>query len=105
MKKNKEKTKQKTDKKQKKEKKQIIYRTKEERQLKVKEILNQLSKFDLNIKYEPIKKLYKLFKEYINEDRRIEVNIQFPEIDRRIKGLLAISVREDTWVNLKHEKF
>lgn len=105
MKKNKEKTKQKTDKKQKKEKKQIIYRTKEERQLKVKEILNQLSKFDLNIKYEPIKKLYKLFKEYINEDRRIEVNIPFPEIDRRIKGLLAISVREDTWVNLKHEKF
>ena len=68
MKKNKEKTKQKTDKKQKKEKKQIIYRTKEERQLEVKEILNQLSKFDLNIKYEPIKKLYKLFKEYINED-------------------------------------
>jgi hypothetical protein len=105
MKKNKEKTKQKTDKKQKKEKKQIIYRTKEERQLEVKEILNQLSKFDLNIKYEPIKKLYKLFKEYINEDRRIEVNIPFPEIDRRIKGLLAISVREDTWVNLKHEKF
>ena len=47
MKKNKEKTKQKTDKKQKKEKKQIIYRTKEERQLEVKEILNQLSKFDL----------------------------------------------------------
>ena len=105
MKKNKEKTKQKTDKKQKKEKKQIIYRTKEERQLEVKEILNQLSKFDLNIKYEPIKKLYKLFKEYIHEDRRIEVNIPFPEIDRRIKGLLAISVREDTWVNLKHEKF
>lgn len=105
MKKNKEKTKQKTDKKQKKGKKQIIYRTKEERQLEVKEILNQLSKFDLNIKYEPIKKLYKLFKEYINEDRRIEVNIPFPEIDRRIKGLLAISVREDTWVNLKHEKF
>jgi len=92
-------------KKEKKQKKKIVYRTKEERQGEVKEILNQLSKFDLNIKYEPIKKLYKLFKEYINEDRRIEVNIPFPEIDRRIKGLLAISVREDTWVNLKHEKF
>tara|TARA_X000000368_G_scaffold419065_1_gene421980 strand:+ start:2633 stop:2962 length:330 start_codon:yes stop_codon:yes gene_type:complete len=92
-------------KKEKKQKKKIVYRTKEERQGEVKEILNQLSKFDLNIKYEPIKKLYKLFKEYINEDRRIEVNIPFPEIDRRIKGLLAISVREDTWVNLKHENF
>ena len=98
----------KTDKKQKKdkkEKKKIVYRTKEERQEEVKEILNQLSKFDLNLKYEPIKKLYKLFKEYINEDRRIEVNIPFPEIDRRIKGLLAISIKEDTYVNLKYEKF
>lgn len=97
--------KQKKDKKEKKEKKKIVYRTKEERQEEVKEILNQLSKFDLNLKYEPIKKLYKLFKEYINEDRRIEVNIPFPEIDRRIKGLLAISVRENTLINLKHEKF
>lgn len=101
-KKQKKEKKQKTNKKQ---KKQIIYRTKEERQEEVKEILNQLSKFDLNLKYEPIKKLYKLFKEYINEDRRIEVNIPFPEIDRRIKGLLAISVRENTLINLKHEKF
>ena len=98
----------KTDKKlktDKKKKKQIVYRTKEERQEEVKQILNQLSKFDLNVKYEPIKKLYKLFKEYINEDRRIEVNIPFPEIDRRIKGLLAISIKEDTYVNLKYEKF
>ena len=47
-------------KKAKKQKKQIVYRTKEERQGEVKEILNQLSKFDLNIKYEPIKKLYTL---------------------------------------------
>lgn len=88
-----------------KQKNKIVYRTKKERQGEVKVILNQLSKFDLNIKYEPIKKLYKLFKEYINEDRRLEVNIPFPEINRRIKGLLAISVRENTWIKLKHEKF
>ena len=88
-----------------KQKKKIVYRTKKERQGEVKVILNQLSKFDLNIKYEPIKKLYKLFKEYINEDRRLEVNIPFPEINRRIKGLLAIRVNENVWVNLKHEKF
>ena len=86
-------------------KSKIVYRTKEQRQKEVKEILNQLSKFDLNVKYEPIKKLYKLFKEYINEDRRMEVNIPFPEIDRRIKGLLAISVNEQVWINLKNEKF
>lgn len=89
----------------KKEKKKIVYRTKGQRQTEVKEVLNQLNEFDLNIKYEPIKKLYTLFKEYINEDKRIEINIPFPEINRRIKGLLAISVNENVWIKLKHEKF
>jgi len=86
-------------------KKEIVYRTKEERQNEVKEILNKLSEFDLNMTYEPIKKLYQKFKEYIQEGNRIEVNIPFPEINRRIKGILAISVREEVWVNLKNEKF
>jgi hypothetical protein len=86
-------------------KKQIIYRTKEERQNEVKEILSKLSEFDLNLNYEPIKKLYQKFKEYIQDGNRIEVNIPFPEINRRIKGILAISVREEVWINLKNEKF
>jgi len=92
-------------KKKKREKKKTIYRTKEQRQEEVKEVLNQLNDFDLNIKYEPIKKLYTLFKEYINEDKRIEINIPFPEINRRIKGLLAISINENVWIKLKHEEF
>ena len=91
--------------KEKKVKKEIVYITKEQRQEEVKEILKQLSSFQLTITYEPIKKLYGLFQEYIKENKRIEVNIPFPEIDRRIKGLLAISVNEEVWVNLKHEKF
>ena len=95
----------KKDRKPKRQKKEIVYRTKEERQNKVKEILSQLSNFDLNIKYEPIKKLYAKFKEYIQEGNRSEVNIPFPEINRRIKGVLAISVREEVWINLKNEKF
>ena len=33
----------------------------------------QLSDFNLNPKYEPIKKLYMLFKEYINEDGHFAV--------------------------------
>ena len=92
-------------KKEKREKKKTVYRTKEQRQEEVKKVLKQLSKFDLNIKYEPIKKLYILFKEYIQDDKRIEINIPFPEINRRIKGLLAISVNEEVCINLKHEKF
>lgn len=84
-------------------KREIQYRTKEQRQEQVKEVLNKLSEFDLNITYEPVKKLYNLFKEYIQDDRRIEVNIPFPEIKRRIKGLLAISINEETWISLQKE--
>lgn len=84
-------------------KKEIQYRTKEQRQEQVKEVLNKLTEFDINITYEPVKKLYSLFKEYIQEDRRIEVNIPFPEIKRRIKGLLAISINEETWISLQNE--
>ena len=89
--------------KKKKVKKEIIYRTKEERQKEVKTILEQLSKLDLDSKYEPIKKLYGLFKTYIAEGNRIIVNIPFPEIKRRIKGLLAVSINEEVWLKLKKE--
>ena len=89
----------------KKQKKVIEYRTREERQQEVKNILEQLSEFQLNLTYEPVKKLYLKFKEYINEGERITVNIPFPEINRRIKGILAISKREDVTIALLNEKF
>jgi len=89
--------------KRKKVKKEIVYRTKEERQKEVKTILEQLSEFDLDSKYEPIKKLYCLFKNYIAEGSRIIVNIPFPEIKRRIKGLLATSINEEVWLKLEKE--
>ena len=91
-------------KKEKREKKKIEYRTKEERQEEIRNILKQLSEFNLNISYEPVREFYKLAKEYVNEDKRIVVNIPFPEINRRIQGLLSRSKREDTWINLKYEK-
>ena len=89
----------------KKQKKVIEYRTREERQQEVKNILEQLSEFQLNLTYEPVKKLYLKFKEYINEGERITVNIPFPEINRRIKGILAINKREDVTIALLNEKF
>ena len=91
--------------KRKKEKKKTVYRNKKERQNEVKNIILQLSDFKLNPTYEPIKKLYMLFKEYINEDRRIKINIPFPEINRRIKGLLAINKSEEVTIALINEKF
>ena len=89
----------------KKEKKEPEYRTKEERQTEVKEILKQLSEFQLNPSYEPVKKLYLKFKEYISEGERLIVNIPFPEINRRIKGVLAINKKEDVTIALMKEKF
>ena len=89
--------------KRKKVKKEIVYRSKEDRQKEVKTILEQLSEFDLDSKYEPIKKLYGLFKTYIAEGNRIIVNIPFPEIKRRIKGLLAVSINEEVWLKLEKE--
>jgi len=89
--------------KRKKEKKEILYRTKEERQQEVKTIIEQLSVLNLDIKYEPIKKLYRLFKTYISDGNRMIVNIPFPEIKRRIKGLLSISVNEESWLKLEKE--
>ena len=89
----------------KKEKKEIVYRTKEQRQQEIREILKQLSKFELTPRYEPVKELYKQFKQYIDTGDRIEINIPFPMINRRIKGLLAASVNEDVWIRLQNEKF
>jgi hypothetical protein len=89
----------------KKEKKEPEYRTKEERQAEVKHILEQLSEFNLSPTYDPVKKLYLKFKEYISEGNRLIVNIPFPEINRRIKGVLAINKREDVTIALMNEKF
>ena len=82
-------------KKVKREKKQIEYRTKKERQGEITEILIQLTQFNLNMTYIPVQLLYKKFKEYIAEGQRVVVNIPFPEINRRFKGILAISKNED----------
>ena len=91
--------------KKKKEKKEPQYRTREQRQEEVKNVMKQLSDFGLNMTYEPIKKLMILFKEYINEDKDIKVSIPFPEINRRIKGKLATNVKEEVTIALINEKF
>ena len=89
----------------KKEKKPPEYRNKEERQAEVKHILEQLNQFQLNATYEPVRTLFGKFKEYISKGERLIVNIPFPEINRRIKGVLAINKKEDVTIALMKEKF
>lgn len=93
------------NKKDKKKRKEMVVRTKEERKKEVMTIIKQLNDFELNATYEPVKQLYALFKEYIDCGERLKVNIPFPMINRRIKGILAISVREEVWIKLENEKF
>ena len=85
--------------------KTIEYRTQENRKEKVKELIKELSKFELNPKYEPIKELYKQFKKYIDTGDRIIINIPFPMINKRIKGHLPDTVNDECFVALKHENF
>ena len=91
--------------KKKKTKKEPQYRTREQREEEVKNVMKQLSDFGLNMTYEPIKKLMLLFKEYINEDKDVKVSIPFPEINRRIKGKLTTNVKEEVTFALINEKF
>jgi len=79
---------------------QPMYRSKKERQEEVKNIILQLSKANLNTSFEPIKKLYVLFKKYINESKKIYVNIPFPEIKRIISGVLPIEKSEKVAMGL-----
>jgi len=92
-------------KKDKKEKKVTQYRTKDQRKEEVKNVMQQMNKYNLNMTYEPIQKLFKLFKEYIDEDKDVKVSIPFPEINRRIKGKLSTNIKEDVTIALINEKY
>ena len=90
--------------KKKKEKSQPEYRTKEERIEEIKPILSKLSELQLNPSYNEIRDLYEHIKLYIANGDRIEINIPFPAINKKIVGVLAINKREHVWVMLQNEK-
>jgi len=64
-------------------------RTKEERQAQVRPILEKLTELKLHAsKFDAIKKLMLQMKEYVANGEPQQVNIEFPEFNRRIKGTL-----------------
>ena len=96
----------KKEKKEKKEKYIPEYRTKEERMLETKPILEKLTELGLTLENNSeIKELFLLIQRYIKDGERIEVNIPFPSINKRIKGVLATNIREEVYVKMISERY
>ena len=85
--------------------KKVEYKSKEQRKEDVKNIIKELNKFELTLRYEPVKKLYAHFKDFIDNGNLVKVNIPFPMINRRIKGNLMPNVKADSVITLVKEKF
>jgi len=81
------------------------WKTKEERAECSKAIIKQLTELSLTVHYPAVALLMRTLREYINEGKRIKLSIPFPEVNRRICGVLAIGKKEETHIVLKHEKF
>jgi len=91
--------------KNKKEKPIAVYRSLEERKEEVRKLINKLNELQLTTDYDAIKQFYNLMFNYIRTGERTIINIPFPEMKKRIEGVLAINVREEVAIRLKYEKF
>ena len=89
----------------KKEKTQHVYRTLEERKEEVRKIIDKLNELQLSVDYEPIKQFYNIMFNYIRTGERTIVNIPFPQMNKRIEGVLATNIREEVALRLKYEKY
>ena len=81
-----------------------IFRTKEERQEEGRIIIQKLTNLHIFIAYPPIKILFEKLRQYINDGNRVLINIPFPEMNRRIRGVLADNKHEDVWLRLEYEE-
>tara|TARA_Y100000816_G_scaffold253401_1_gene204950 strand:- start:179 stop:469 length:291 start_codon:yes stop_codon:yes gene_type:complete len=81
-------------------KEKVEMRTKEERKAEAHKIIKTLTELQLTTKYEKVCQLMVMLKEYVEKGERLEVHLPFPEIDRRIEGVLAIHKREEVWLRL-----
>ena len=84
------------------DKKNPILRTESERKEEVRIIINKLSELELTVSYEPIKELFIILQKYVNEGGKIPISIEFPMINRIIKGLLPDTINEKCWIKLEN---
>lgn len=86
-------------------KKNPILRDKQERQKEAYKIISKLTELELTIQYEPVKELFVILKDYVDNGGIKEINIPFPMISKRIKGHLPDTLNDQCYVALKHEDF
>ena len=97
----------KTDKKKKKDKmkdkiKNDRQRNEQERRFETLNIIYQLKQNNITSKYPAIRELLNKMHTYVVTGDRIEINIPFPEMNKRIKGVLASHKYEEVVIMLKH---
>ena len=86
-------------------KKTPILRDREMRKKEADKIIRKLTELQLTIQYEPVKQLFIILKEYIENGGKKDINIPFPMINKRIKGHLSDTINDECVVALKHEDF
>tara|TARA_Y100000389_G_scaffold150951_1_gene150605 strand:+ start:4838 stop:5149 length:312 start_codon:yes stop_codon:yes gene_type:complete len=68
-------------------------------------IIKKLSELQLTMAYDPIRQLFIILQNYKKNGKRIQINIPFPMINKRIKGILSDTVNEKCWIKLEHEVY
>ena len=72
----------------------------EDKKLVIINIIKKINELQLSPEYPAIKELYKLLKEYQENDYSININIKFPEIKRKIIGVLPINNKNQPIIKL-----
>ena len=75
-------------------------RTKEERQIEVKKILEKLCELNLTTEHDEVKELMSIMRDYVTHGNEVSIDIPFPMIKRRIKGVLTAYQGEPVCVKL-----
>lgn len=76
-------------------------RTKEEREKESRKIMETLTSLGLTAAYPAVQRLLPMLSVYVEKGERIEVDIEAPDIQRRVLGVLATSRREEVWLKLE----
>jgi hypothetical protein len=76
-------------------------RTKEQRQIEVRKIISKLTQLHLSTTHDEIKQLFKHMKTFVDDGIIVNINIEFPAMNVRIKGVLETNIKKQVWVKLE----